>query len=193
MIIIIKKGANIIKSHDYHHLNHVKQQPTSKTALWITLCLTLFFTIVEIVGGLLSNSLALLSDSAHMISDVIALGLSLTAVYLAARKPDHKYTFGFIHCHIFPAVAVRIIKIFNMLIFSWYTKLPESIIKLLHPGFRNERQGEKSSRFRPTFVIVQGLINAVIFNSYEQSMCDFRTANHRDVRRDARRLFIGIS
>jgi cobalt-zinc-cadmium efflux system protein len=100
MIIIIKRGANIIKSHDYHHLNHVKQQPTSKTALWITLCLTLFFTIVEIVGGLLSNSLALLSDSAHMISDVIALGLSLTAVYLAARKPDHKYTFGFLRFEI---------------------------------------------------------------------------------------------
>lgn len=85
---------------DYHHLNHVKEQLRSKKTLWITLILTLFFTIVEVVGGLLSNSLALLSDSAHMISDVIALGLSMTAIYLATRKPNRKYTFGFLRFEI---------------------------------------------------------------------------------------------
>ncbi|SDH67358.1 cobalt-zinc-cadmium efflux system protein [Alteribacillus persepolensis] len=86
--------------YDYHHLNHVKTQRQSKKTLWITLCLTLFFTIVEIVGGLLSNSLALLSDSAHMISDVFALGLSMTAIYMASRKPNEKYTFGFLRFEI---------------------------------------------------------------------------------------------
>ena len=85
---------------DYHHLNHVKEQQTSKKTLWLTLMLTLFFTIVEIVGGLMSNSLALLSDSAHMISDVIALGLSMAAIYMAARKPNQKYTFGFLRFEI---------------------------------------------------------------------------------------------
>ncbi|CAM3036720.1 cation diffusion facilitator family transporter [Paenibacillus sediminis] len=85
---------------DYHHLNHVKVQSTSKKTLWITLLLTLFFTIVEIVGGLLSNSLALLSDSAHMISDVLALGLSMTAIYMATRQPNRKYTFGFLRFEI---------------------------------------------------------------------------------------------
>lgn len=89
-----------MKNIDYHHLNHVKEQHKSKRTLWITLMLTLFFTIVEIVGGLLSNSLALLSDSAHMISDVIALGLSMTAIYLATRKPNQKYTFGFLRFEI---------------------------------------------------------------------------------------------
>ncbi|MCU6339365.1 cation diffusion facilitator family transporter, partial [Enterobacter quasiroggenkampii] len=86
--------------HDYHHLNHVKDQVTSKRTLWITLALTLFFTIVEIVGGLLSNSLALLSDSAHMISDVIALGLSMTAIYMATREPNQRYTFGYLRFEI---------------------------------------------------------------------------------------------
>ncbi|CAM3248771.1 cation transporter [Brevibacillus invocatus] len=89
-----------MKNIDYHHLNHVKEQHRSKKTLWITLMLTLFFTIVEVVGGLLSNSLALLSDSAHMISDVIALGLSMTAIYLATRKPNKKYTFGFLRFEI---------------------------------------------------------------------------------------------
>ncbi|HZG86599.1 cation diffusion facilitator family transporter [Paenibacillus sp.] len=81
---------------DYHHISHRKEQTKTKKTLWITLILTLAFTIVEIVGGLLSNSLALLSDSAHMISDVFALGLSMTAIYMATRKPNGKYTFGYV-------------------------------------------------------------------------------------------------
>ncbi|CAM4459488.1 cation diffusion facilitator family transporter [Paenibacillus tarimensis] len=81
---------------DYHHISHRKEQTRTKKTLWITLILTLIFTIVEIIGGLLSNSLALLSDSAHMISDVLALGLSMTAIYMATRKPNGKYTFGYV-------------------------------------------------------------------------------------------------
>lgn len=86
--------------YDYHHLKHVKEQSRSKRTLWFVLLLTLFFTIVEIIGGILSNSLALLSDSAHMISDVIALGLSMTAIYLATRPPNAKYTFGYLRFEI---------------------------------------------------------------------------------------------
>ena len=83
-----------MKTYDFHHLNHTKIQQHSKKALWTTLIITLFFTIVEIIGGILSNSLALLSDSAHMLSDVFALGLSMTAIYLSTRSPTKKYTFG---------------------------------------------------------------------------------------------------
>ncbi|WP_409345080.1 cation diffusion facilitator family transporter [Paenibacillus sp. MBLB4367] len=86
--------------YDYHHLRHVKEQSTSKKTLWITLVLTLFFTIVEIIGGLASNSLALLSDSAHMISDVLALGLSMVAIYMATRQPNARFTFGYLRFEI---------------------------------------------------------------------------------------------
>ncbi|GMB09912.1 cobalt-zinc-cadmium efflux system protein [Thermolongibacillus altinsuensis] len=86
--------------YDYHHLPHVKIQNKSKKTLWITLALTLFFTIVEIIGGILSNSLALLSDSAHMASDVIALGLSMVALYLATRQPNKTFTFGYLRFEI---------------------------------------------------------------------------------------------
>jgi cobalt-zinc-cadmium efflux system protein len=86
--------------YDYHHLPHQKKQSRSKKTLWITLILTLFFTIVEIIGGILSNSLALLSDSAHMISDVVALGLSMAAIYLAARPGNARYTFGYLRFEI---------------------------------------------------------------------------------------------
>jgi len=86
--------------YDFHHLRHVKEQSTSKKTLWITLVLTLFFTIVEIIGGLASNSLALLSDSAHMISDVFALGLSMVAIYMATRQPNARFTFGYLRFEI---------------------------------------------------------------------------------------------
>lgn len=86
--------------YDYHHLPHVKVQSRSKKTLWITLVLTLFFTIVEVIGGLVSNSLALLSDSAHMVSDVLALSLSMLAIYLSTRQPNAKFTFGFLRFEI---------------------------------------------------------------------------------------------
>jgi len=88
------------QEYDFHHLHHVKEQSKSKRTLWITLLLTLFFTLVEIIGGLMSNSLALLSDSAHMISDVLALGLSMVAIYLATRPPNARFTFGFLRFEI---------------------------------------------------------------------------------------------
>lgn len=115
-------------SYDFHHLNHVKEHQSSTRILWITLMLTLFFTIVEFAGGLLSNSLALLSDSAHMISDVLALGLSLTASYMATRNPNGKYTFGFLRFEIIAsflnglALAVISIGIFI-----------EGIQRMIHP------------------------------------------------------------
>ncbi|UUZ84069.1 cation diffusion facilitator family transporter [Paenibacillus sp. P26] len=88
------------EAYDFHHLHHVKEQSRSKKTLWVTLILTAFFTIVEIIGGLLSNSLAPLSDSAHMISDVLALGLSMVAIYLATHPPNSRFTFGFLRFEI---------------------------------------------------------------------------------------------
>lgn len=118
-----------MKRYDYHHLKHVKEQHKSKKTLWITLILTLFFTIVEIVGGLLSNSLALLSDSAHMMSDVLALGLSMLAIYLATKNSNKKYTFGYLRFEIIAsflnglALAVIAIGIFI-----------EGIKRIINPG-----------------------------------------------------------
>ena len=96
----IERGQMIMEQYDYHHLEHVKIQNRSKKTLWMTLGFTLFFTIVEVVGGILSNSLALLSDSAHMASDVLALGLSMAAIYMATKKSTKKYTFGYLRFEI---------------------------------------------------------------------------------------------
>lgn len=63
--------------------------------LWIAFGLTVAFLIAEVIGGLLTNSLALLSDAAHMATDVIALAISLFAVRLSRKPPDAKRTYGY--------------------------------------------------------------------------------------------------
>ncbi|CAG4968540.1 cation diffusion facilitator family transporter [Novilysobacter luteus] len=63
--------------------------------LWWALGLTATFLVAEVIGGLLTNSLALLSDAAHMATDVIALTISLVAVRLSRRPPDAKRTYGY--------------------------------------------------------------------------------------------------
>jgi cobalt-zinc-cadmium efflux system protein len=76
--------------HD-HGTGEIKhEQP-----LWWAFGLTAAFLIAEVIGGLITNSLALLSDAAHMGTDVIALAISLFAVRLSRRPPDAKRTYGY--------------------------------------------------------------------------------------------------
>ena len=63
--------------------------------LWWALGLTVTFLVAEVVGAFWTNSLALLSDAAHMGTDVIALAIALVAVRLSRRPPDAKRTYGY--------------------------------------------------------------------------------------------------
>lgn len=63
--------------------------------LWWALGLTSTFLIAEIIGGLVTNSLALLSDAAHMMTDVIALTVSLIAVRMSRRPAGARRTYGY--------------------------------------------------------------------------------------------------
>jgi cobalt-zinc-cadmium efflux system protein len=71
--------------------------------LFIALGITSVVMIAEFVGGLLANSLALLSDAAHMLADVLALFLSIVAFRFSARPPTNRTTFGFYRLEIFAA------------------------------------------------------------------------------------------
>ncbi len=77
----------------------------SARVLLLALGVTLGFALVEVVGGILSDSLALLSDAGHMFTDVLALGLSLGAAAMAARQPTKRHTFGFHRIEILVALA----------------------------------------------------------------------------------------
>lgn len=71
---------------------------------WV-LALTATFMVAELVGGLLSHSLALLADAGHMLTDVAALGLSVFAMRLARRPPSRKRTYGYARFEILAALV----------------------------------------------------------------------------------------
>jgi len=75
----------------------------------VVLGLTLAFTAVEIVGGLLTGSLALLADAVHMLSDNLALALALFAVWLAGRPSTPERSFGYQRAEILAALANGVI------------------------------------------------------------------------------------
>lgn len=88
--------------HDHSHHDHARSG--NKKGLAIALVITLGIMILEFVGGLLTNSLALLSDSGHMLSDASALLLSLVALWFAARPSSPNKTYGFYRFEILAAL-----------------------------------------------------------------------------------------
>jgi cobalt-zinc-cadmium efflux system protein len=89
------------------HLHDVRAR--NRRVLAAVLGLTVAFTIVEIVGGLLTDSLALLADAAHMLSDNLALSLALVALWLAGRPSTPQRSFGYQRAEILAALANGVI------------------------------------------------------------------------------------
>ncbi len=85
--------------HGHHH------RGGSTRMLMYALAITAAFALVELVGGLLSGSLALLSDAGHMFTDVLALGLSLGAALVATQTATERHTFGFHRVEILVALV----------------------------------------------------------------------------------------
>lgn len=88
-------------NHNQHH-NHA--HGANKKALTISLILIASFMIVEIIGGVLTNSLALLSDAGHMLSDAISLAVALAAFKMGEKAADSARTFGYRRFEILAAV-----------------------------------------------------------------------------------------
>jgi cobalt-zinc-cadmium efflux system protein len=84
---------------------HRPERTRSGRSLGWALGLTLIFMVVEVVGGLLSGSLALLADAGHMLTDVGALSLSLFAAWIARRPPSGGRTYGYYRVEILAALA----------------------------------------------------------------------------------------
>ncbi|MDX2411747.1 MAG: cation diffusion facilitator family transporter [Woeseiaceae bacterium] len=80
-------------SHSHSHSHD--QTSSNMRRVIIALVLTGTFMVVEVIGGILSGSLALLADAGHMLSDTIALGLAAVAFSVSKRPGDKKLTYGY--------------------------------------------------------------------------------------------------
>lgn len=84
-----------MSGHQGHDHSHAVVTEGNAKKLTIALVLTSTFLIVEVVAGLITQSLALLSDAAHMFTDAAALAIALAAIKIAKRPADNKRTFGY--------------------------------------------------------------------------------------------------
>jgi cobalt-zinc-cadmium efflux system protein len=118
--------------HDHNHSSGLRHDAASAGADrgWLAAALTLIvgFMVVEIVVGVLSGSLALLSDAAHMLTDAVALGLALLALRLARTPPRGGYTFGLKRAEILSAQANGITL---LLLAGWLGY--EAVARLIEP------------------------------------------------------------
>ncbi|HYY90587.1 MAG TPA: cation diffusion facilitator family transporter [Candidatus Dormibacteraeota bacterium] len=93
--------------------------------LWFALCVSLLIVTVEFVGGLIGQSLALLGDSAHVLTDVLTVGIAIMTVRLGRKRHTPKRTFGLHRAEIFAALVngSTLIAVAVVIIYQAYLRL----------------------------------------------------------------------
>lgn len=99
--------------------SHAAPAGQNEKPLWIALFLTSTFLTAEIIGGILTNSLALISDAAHMFTDAAALAISLAAIRIGKRPADGQRTFGYYRFEIL-AAAFNAMLLFMVALYILY-------------------------------------------------------------------------
>jgi cobalt-zinc-cadmium efflux system protein len=89
--------------------NHSEGRSAQQTHLLIVLLMTGTFMVIEVVGGLLTRSLALMADAGHMLTDGAALGLSAFAMWMAARPSTPEKSYGYHRAEILAAVTNAVV------------------------------------------------------------------------------------
>lgn len=97
----------------------VASRERDRRALRAALALTATYLVAELAGGLLANSLALLSDAAHMFTDVTALSLALFGVWIAGRPATESKTYGYYRAEILIALVNGLVLWFVVLFIFW--------------------------------------------------------------------------
>jgi cobalt-zinc-cadmium efflux system protein len=111
--------------HHHHHHHHVSPDESSRN-IRFAFFLNISFTIIEIIGGILTNSVAILSDALHDLGDSISLGLSWFFDKLSKKKRDKEYTYGYGRFSLLAAFINSIVLITGSIIII-YAAIPRLI------------------------------------------------------------------
>ncbi len=95
-------------SHDHTHAHGAT---ANRTRLWVAIAIIGAFLVVQVIGGIVSGSLALLADAGHMASDLIALVVALVAAMVAARPATDRQTYGYRRAEVLGALVNGVILI----------------------------------------------------------------------------------
>ena len=113
--------------HDHDHASAASIR--HEKPLWWALGLIAGFMLVELAAAFVTNSLALLSDAAHMATDALALGIALVAVRLSRRPPDAQRSFGYVRTEAMGAMANGLLLFCLSAYILW-----ESVQRFLEPA-----------------------------------------------------------
>lgn len=102
-------------SHSHSHSN----QDENARRLMLAFAVTATFMVIEVIGGLISGSLALLADAGHMLTDAAALLFALLAVQFARRPPNARHTFGWLRLTILAAFVNAIALVVITILIVW--------------------------------------------------------------------------
>jgi cobalt-zinc-cadmium efflux system protein len=156
--------------HQSHNHGHSPVHGANKKNLrrvMIALVLTGLFMVVEVIGGIISGSLALLADAGHMLTDTMALALAAMAFHVSKRPPDGKLTFGYQR---FQILAAFVNGLSLLAIVGWI--LFEAISRFMNP---NEIIGE-TMLLVATAGLVVNLISFTVLHTGDQENLNIRGA-----------------
>jgi cobalt-zinc-cadmium efflux system protein len=103
-----------MQPHDHH-----PGVSTDRRRLLIVLSITVFFFAAELIGGYYANSLALMTDAVHVLTDIAALALSLLTLWISARPASNAKTFGYLRAEILGALFNGLL-LWVLVIFVWF-------------------------------------------------------------------------
>ncbi|XFA99482.1 cation diffusion facilitator family transporter [Candidatus Izemoplasma sp. B36] len=104
----------------------------SEKRMFLSFILNFVFTIIEFIGGLITNSVALLSDSVHDLGDSISIGIAIYLEKKSKKKPDEKYTYGYRRFSLLGALISSIILLIGSGVIIF-----EAINRLINPELIN--------------------------------------------------------
>lgn len=159
-------------SHDHHQHEHEHSHVEGANEknlrrVMIALVLTGAFMVVEVIGGIISGSLALLADAGHMLTDTMALALAAMAFKVSKRPPDGKLTFGYQR---FQILAAFVNGLSLLAVVGWI--LYEALHRLISP---NEILGETMLVVAAAGLLVN-LVAFAVLHSGDQENLNIRGA-----------------
>ena len=153
--------------HDHDHAHVAAADESNLKRVMIALVLTGTFMFVEVVGGILSSSLALLADAGHMLTDTMALALAAAAFHVSKRPPGGKLTYGYQRFQILAAFVNGLSLLF---IVGWI--LIEAVSRFIAP---REVLGETMLVVASAGLVVN-IISFAVLHSGDQENLNIRGA-----------------
>ncbi len=127
----------------------------SEKRMFLSFVLNLVFTFVELVGALITNSVALLSDCIHDISDSVSIGISIMLEKKAKKKADYKYTYGYYRFSLLGGLIASVILVIGSTLIIY-----EAVLRIINP---ETVDASKLIYFAIVGVVVNGVAAINIF------------------------------